>query len=175
MTGDTLVIRRAGRNDLDSLVALTVRAFHQAYDGKSPAPEIDAHIARHFTNDKLVAEITDPDTIMLLADSAEGLLGYALLRVGSATPLVPEPGPVELCRIYFDAAASGRGHGSALMPACLEAAREKGGGVIWLSVWEENHAAIRFYERWGFRRVGTQPFDFGGTWYEDPIMSRLLA
>jgi len=174
MTGDTLVIRRAGPTDLDSLVDLTVRAFHQAYDGKSPAAEIEAHIARHFTKDRILAEIDEPDAIMLLADSAEGLLGYSLLRAGSATPLVPESDPVELCRIYFDSRAIGRGHGSALMPACLEAARDAGGRVIWLSVWEENHAAIRFYERWGFRRVGMQPFDFGGTLYEDPIMARPL-
>lgn len=174
MTGPDPILRRATRADLEPLTRLTVEAFHQAYDGKSPAAEIQAHIERNFGPEQILGELTDENGIVLLVESEGKLLGYALLACGSETPLVSGARAVELRRIYFDARVTGKGYGSILMRACLDAAAASRAGVIWLSVWEENHAAIRFYERWGFRRVGTQPFDFGGTFYEDPIMARPL-
>jgi ribosomal protein S18 acetylase RimI-like enzyme len=175
LTGEGPIIRRATRDDLEPLRRLTVEAFHQAYDGKSPASEIEAHVARHFGARQILAEITDEEAIVLVVESSCALLGYALLRPGSGTALAGAGRPVELCRIYFDARETGRGYGSSLMKACVDAARAAGGEILWLSVWEENHAAIRFYERWQFRRAGTQPFDFGGTLYEDPVMVRRLT
>lgn len=46
--------------------------------------------------------------------------------------------------------------GSALMPALLEAARTMGMQriVLWGGVQERNLRARRFYEKWGFRKVG---------------------
>ena len=49
-----------------------------------------------------------------------------------------------------------------------------GCATLWLSVWDQNHRALAFYEKWGFAFVGTKPFLFGGVMYEDPVMARAL-
>jgi ribosomal protein S18 acetylase RimI-like enzyme len=170
-----VTIRRAVPADVEPLTALVVRAFHQAYDAKSPAVEVEAHVARHFTREKIAAEVADAEAIMLLAEVGEDLVGYAYLRPGATEACVSGPDPVELCRIYFDETVLGMGYAAVLMERLLEAARAAGGRTIWLSVWEENHRAIRFYEKWGFAWVGTHDFDFGGTLYQDPIMARALS
>jgi ribosomal protein S18 acetylase RimI-like enzyme len=38
------------------------------------------------------------------------------------------------------------------MNRCIEIAKEKDRAYIWLGVWEKNDKAIRFYERFGFKR-----------------------
>jgi ribosomal protein S18 acetylase RimI-like enzyme len=46
---------------------------------------------------------------------------------------------------------------------------------MWLGVWEENARAIAFYAKWGFRRVGTHEFVFGGKTYDDLVMERSIG
>jgi ribosomal protein S18 acetylase RimI-like enzyme len=52
------------------------------------------------------------------------------------------------------ASARGTGAGSALLDACLAAAREAGWRAVSLSVEDGNDVARAMYERRGFRRVG---------------------
>jgi ribosomal protein S18 acetylase RimI-like enzyme len=46
---------------------------------------------------------------------------------------------------------------------------------MWLGVWEENARALAFYGKWGFRRVGTHAYVFGGIEYEDLVMAKSIA
>jgi ribosomal protein S18 acetylase RimI-like enzyme len=50
------------------------------------------------------------------------------------------------------------------MDAVLAAARTLDGRKLWLSVWEHNPRAIRFYEKCGFVDEGMQPFTVGVTY-----------
>jgi ribosomal protein S18 acetylase RimI-like enzyme len=49
-----------------------------------------------------------------------------------------------------------------------------GGRTVWLGVYDRNVRAVAFYERQGFRQVGTREFEFGGRIYVDPVMARSL-
>jgi predicted GNAT family acetyltransferase len=66
--------------------------------------------------------------------------------------------PLELNRLYVEQKAIGRGYGSALMTASLEEAIARDCDTLWLGVWEHNTRAQAFYQRWGFKPVGTQTF-----------------
>ena len=46
---------------------------------------------------------------------------------------------------------------------CLKVLGAKGYETIWLGVWERNAAAIRFYEKLGFVKVGELQFPYGET------------
>jgi ribosomal protein S18 acetylase RimI-like enzyme len=58
------------------------------------------------------------------------------------------------------------------MRACLEEARKMGHATIWLGVWEKNERAIRFYDKWGFRKIGEKQFVLGRDVQTDFIMER---
>jgi ribosomal protein S18 acetylase RimI-like enzyme len=70
---------------------------------------------------------------------------------------------VELHRIYVLERAKGKGVGGKLLNRCFEMARAKGCEIIWLGVWEQNSAALRFYEKLGFVKVGELQFPYGKT------------
>ena len=54
------------------------------------------------------------------------------------------------------------------------AARHLGGIAIWLGVWERNPRAIAFYEKCGFRDVGSQLFIVGSDPQTDRVMVRSI-
>ena len=60
------------------------------------------------------------------------------------------------------------------MQASLRAAAEAGGRGIWLGVNSQNARAIRFYEKSGFRKVGTKSFSLGSTVEHDFVLERAL-
>jgi ribosomal protein S18 acetylase RimI-like enzyme len=58
------------------------------------------------------------------------------------------------------------------MARCLEYVRQSSFGSIWLTVWENNGRAIRFYERWGFQKVGVYDFVVGRDIQKDLVFLR---
>ena len=90
-----------------------------------------------------------------------------------------EPGinaekPVELSRLYAHQKRIGQGVGQMLMDACVERARAENCDVMWLGVWEYNPRAQRFYEKNGFRIVGSHVFQLGEDAQTDLLMQREL-
>ena len=67
----------------------------------------------------------------------------------------------ELRKMYFLPAARGRGAGAAMMERCLEAARELGFGQCYLETLSGMDAAMKLYERSGFRRIDAPMGDTG--------------
>src|SRR5436305_271799 len=82
------------------------------------------------------------------------------------------PAPVELARFYVAHAWHGRGIAQALMDAVKNAAEVLGGKTLWLGVWERNARAIAFYEKCGFRTVGSHPFLVGSDLQTDLVMQQ---
>ncbi len=101
-----------------------------------------------------------------------GCLGFLQLRLGRREPGVPGGRPVELQRIYLLRAAQGSGRGAALMAEAVEMARAWGADVLWLGVWENNHKALAFYARHGFREVGEHLFQVGSQTDRDLILAK---
>ena len=95
-----------------------------------------------------------------------------MLRVSKKPISVTGTKPVELVRLYIEEEIIGKGYGSVLMNSCLEEAKKNGHRTIWLGVWEKNLRAIRFYEKWGFTKVGTKEFVLGSDMQHDHIMVR---
>lgn len=64
---------------------------------------------------------------------------------------------VHLLNVVVDAAARGRGHGERLVRRVISVAEEMGAEQVCLEVRVGNGAAIRLYERIGFRVMGRRP------------------
>jgi putative acetyltransferase len=77
-----------------------------------------------------------------------------VLGGGGVAPL--EGGPADTCelrKMYFLPATRGIGAGSAMMDRCLEAARGLGFARCYLETLCGMDAAMKLYERSGFRRI----------------------
>ncbi|MGG6463498.1 GNAT family N-acetyltransferase [Solilutibacter silvestris] len=80
--------------------------------------------------------------------------GGEVIGGGGMAPLVGgDPAVCELRKMYFLPEARGLGAGAAMMTICLDAARSAGFRQCYLETLTGMDAAMRLYERSGFRRI----------------------
>ncbi len=165
---------RPGRPaDAARLAELGARTFREAYGEHTPAEDLEAYIAEHYTPEAQARELAAEDRAVFVAQRGGTLLGFALLGEAEPAPAcVSGQRPIQLERIYVARDAWRTGAGTALLTACLAEARLRGADTLWLTAWSENERALAFYRRHGFARVGTHPFRLGTLLFLDPVLAR---
>jgi GNAT superfamily N-acetyltransferase len=93
-----------------------------------------------------------------------------MARESAPPSCVTGPAPIELARFYVDRPWHGHGIAPLLLDACIAEARRRGGKTLWLGVYEHNKRAVRFYEKGGFRDVGSHYFVLGSDKQIDRVM-----
>jgi ribosomal protein S18 acetylase RimI-like enzyme len=176
----TLSIRSATIADAAPLSGLAAATFRDTFEGENTPEDMAQYLADAFSPAQQAAEISDPASVMLLAEHAAAsgaveLVGYAQLVDGQVPDAVSGPAPLELKRLYVARAWHGRRVGQALMDAALEAARARGAQTLWLGVWERNPRAAAFYAKNGFTRVGEHTFLLGADRQTDWLLARPLT
>lgn len=97
--------------------------------------------AQRWSAESIAATLAMPGTLALLAEH-----GCALIRIVADE--------AELLTIARDPAARGHGVGARLLDACLADAGAQGASRLYLEVAADNEAAIRLYQRRGFKCDG---------------------
>jgi diamine N-acetyltransferase len=169
-----ITIRRATTADAAMLAMHGARMFAETFAADNRPEDMTAYLALSFGPAIQAREIADPAKTFLVAESAEAVVGYAVVSESERPPMVHEPSAVELVRFYIDAPFHGTGAARVLMRAVDDEARRRGARAVWLDVWERNPRAIRFYEKCGFRDVGAQRFLLGDDVQRDRVMLREL-
>ena len=111
----------------------------------------------------------------MIEDEQNGLLGFAHIRQTPAPPALDGRFALEISRFYVDRPWHGRGIARVLMSACIAEARSRGADALWLLVYQHNPRAVAFYEKSGFKKAGTQPFQLGRRVDQDWLMVRIVA
>jgi ribosomal protein S18 acetylase RimI-like enzyme len=167
----TMRFRTAEAADAASLAEFMSRNFLAAYGHCSTPANIQATIAKHYGLEAQLRQIADGRYANLLMERDGLLAGHAQLRFGSGAPEAVEPLPgAEIGRFYVDTAFHGKGLAQPLMAKVREVASARGARSLFLSVWQEQAQAIRFYEKEGFRIAGTLVFEVGDDPKDDWLM-----
>ncbi|CAN5356726.1 GNAT family N-acetyltransferase [soil metagenome] len=168
--------RHALAADASPLGEFMARNFRAAYGHCSTPDNIAAAIDQHYGDAAQVRQIADPTRCNLIAESPDGTwLGHAQLKFGDAAPDTVSPLPAaELARFYVDSRFHGRGVAQAMMAEVRRIASGRGAASLWLSVWQDQPQAIRFYEKEGFRIAGELVFVVGDDAKDDWLMVRTL-
>lgn len=176
MTPDSLQFRLATPADSQALGEFMTRNFLAAYGHCSSAENVRRAVADYYGEAAQRRQIEDGTRYNLIVTASGQWAGHAQLHFGGETPGAAQPLPsVELARFYVDTAFHGRGVAQVMMAQVKTAARERGGASLWLSVWQEQPQAIRFYEKEGFRIAGELIFMVGDDPKDDWLMTCALA
>ena len=155
-------LRLATPEDATALCTLATDAFVHAFGHLYRAEDLDAFLAEHRTVGVYREEMADPGTRIALAEAGGVLAGYALIHWPSEfAPESDASRPLALHQLYCAPGMTGLGIGAALMEWALGEARALGCDAVQLSVWSENHAAQRFYARYGFSKIADIGFMVG--------------
>lgn len=165
-------IRQATIEDAKALTDLAYTTFWDAFahHPKNAPDDLNHYMRQAFSLEQTTKELGEENSVFLIAELDGEAAGYAKLIVDTIEEGITAERPVELNRLYAHQQFLGKGIGQALMDACFERARVHNHDVMWLGVWEFNPRAQRFYEKNGFRVVGSHVFQLG----EDPQTDLLM-
>jgi GNAT superfamily N-acetyltransferase len=172
----TLAFRHGDPRDAAALADFMERNFRATYGHCSTPANIDAAVHEHYGLDAQLRQLGDPARLNLLVEDAHGtLLGHAQVHYGHDAPTEVAPLPAaEVTRFYVDGPAHGHGVAQAMLAEVERHARARGVVALWLSVWQEQPQAVRFYEKSGFVRAGTLVFVVGDDPKDDWLMVKAL-
>jgi len=169
------VIRRAVPADAEALSALADRLFLQTFveELKIPYPVADLAAFLAYANgvDAMDRRLRDPDVGLWIAEHDGQAVAYAM----AAEADLPHPDLKlwhgMLSRLYLEPAWRGQGLAAPMLEAALAWLAETYSPRPWLTVWEGNHRAQRFYARHGFEACGACDYPVGA-WIDREIVMR---
>lgn len=170
-----LQIRPATLHDADELAILAASVFRHTYGAAIPPAILEPYLVRTFAPSVIQQAINMRGTTYLVAMLDQCLLGYSKCAVTTPLSCVVQTQAVELVNLYVYPAYHGRGIGRALLLQAMQLASQQGFTTLWLCAWQENHAALTFYQRAGFTTVGQTEIVVDGVIFVDWVMQRPLA
>ncbi len=162
-------LRRADPGDADALALVGQATMLETYAGELEGADILAHCAGQHSAAKYAGWIGAEDAACCLLEVKGAPVGYAVVCAPDL-PVAPETGDVELKRIYLLHRFQGAGMGRALMEWAVDEARSRGARRLLLGVYARNEAALGFYARQGFERIGTRTFTVGRMVCDDFVL-----
>ena len=169
-----LRIRHALERDATLLSDLAQKTYIDTFGATNRAGDIEMYASHTYSPAIQLGELRDERKLYLIAEVDDVAAGFAMLGSSESPSCAALEKPIELFRFYVDHAWHGKGIAQALMKACEDETRALGGATLWLGVWENNPRAIRFYEKIGFRDIGSQPYLLGEDMQTDRVMVRSL-
>lgn len=85
-------------------------------------------------------------------------VGYTKIILSTPHAAVAEPEVTMMERLYLSDGVFQKGLGEALLQNAVALSRGAGQQGMWLTVWQKNERAIRFYKKHGFKSVAEGKF-----------------
>ena len=125
-------------------------------------------------NGPMAKDLADPSVHWRIATVDEEPIGYAKLTPLRAPAQDARAGALELQQIYVLGPWHGKGIAEELMGWAVQSARAQGAPELYLTVFDHNQRAKRFYTRHGFEEVGRCTFQLGDRVDDDRIWRKVL-
>lgn len=167
-------IRKVTLQDAPILAEFASFTFLEAYKGMMAIEELESYISKNFNIDVLKKEILDPKASFWFAFLDEEMAGYIKFENKPCGIKLPVSNSGKITRIYTKKKFYGSGLSSILFQKLLQLATEAACEGVWLTVWEKNIRAHRFYEKNGLKIIGNETFQVGSVTNHDFVYFRKL-
>lgn len=167
-----ITYRDATPDDAVLLSDLSRRSFAETFGHLYRREDLDLFLDR-LSPEAWGNELGDPAFTVRVAEDDGIAAGFA--KLGPPALPVERPRPsAELRQLYVLAPWQGAGVAATLMDWVIAYTRAGGAADLYLSVFIDNVRARRFYQRYGFERIGTYVFMVGNHADEDDLMKLAL-
>lgn len=157
------------------LLPVARRIFSEAFSHLYDHSAFEAYCDQAYAVDGPMArDLEDPRVRWRMAIVDDEPIGYAKLTPLRAPAPDPREGALELQQIYVLSSWHGKGVAEQLMGWAVDAAHEAGAPELYLTVFDHNERAKRFYARRGFAEVGSCTFTLGDRVDDDRVWRKSL-
>jgi ribosomal protein S18 acetylase RimI-like enzyme len=167
------ILRIADENDSKLLSELGKICFSEAFGKDNSEDDLKDYLENSFKEEDIKSELQNKDITFLIAvDESNEAVGYAKLNRAENPEELDNNSSLQLQRIYVRGKIKRKKLGSLMMEKSIEIAKKENCQFLWLTVWEENKAAIDFYYNWGFEICGHRYFKIGKKIDDDYMMKK---
>ncbi len=170
MARTEVTIEQVTLEQINELAAIGRRTFSDSFSYANTEDNMKAYLDENFSTPKIEQELNDPGSYFFFAKWKNKIAGYVKVNLGKAQTDIKDQNGLEIERIYVLTEYQGRNIGKVLFETALKIAAERKVDFVWLGVWENNHDAIRFYEKMGFVEFDTHSFMLGDDRQTDIMM-----
>jgi diamine N-acetyltransferase len=168
-----IVLRRCAPGDEEALALVGAATFLETFAGLLTGPDIRTHCRVQHAASQYAAWLADAKYRLCLAELKGAGVGFVVLSPPDL-PVAVTTDDIELKRIYLLHRFHGAGLGRRLLEWSVAQARELRKRRLLLGVKADNTAALAFYDRVGFVRIGERKFLVGSMLCDDYILSLSL-
>lgn len=168
-------LRSAGPEDAVTVAALAVQVFLDTYATEGVRPDLAREAFAEYSAEAFTNRLQEPTRRFFLAEKADGLIGFAEIQLSPQRAPACDVVGAELVRLYVQPRAQRQGVGQRLLRAAERATVSAAFGSVWLTAWEGNHRARRFYASQGYEDVGATTYTFQGYHYGNRVFVKRLG
>ena len=168
-------VRQVSLNDIGQLQEIGRQTFYETFAGSNSEDDMQNYLDESFSEPKLRAELTDPNSEFYFAILDDKVIGYLKLNFGQSQTELKDDKALEIERIYVLKEFHGKKVGQILYDKSIEIAKQKNADYVWLGVWEQNPRAINFYKKNGFVEFDKHIFKLGGDEQIDIMMKKNIS
>ncbi|NII81985.1 MULTISPECIES: GNAT family N-acetyltransferase [unclassified Pedobacter] len=172
---EQIIIERATLADIKKLQEIGRTTFSEAFAAANTEENMKEYLEKGFSEEKLTGELSNQDSQFYFALLDGKVIGYLKINTGQAQTEKLNLDALEIERIYILKAFYGQKVGQLLYQKAIDIAHEIRASYVWLGVWEENHRALRFYEKNGFIAFNKHKFWLGDDEQTDLMMKKVLV
>jgi diamine N-acetyltransferase len=159
--------------DATAVAQLAASTFTETFGHLYPAEDLAEYLARVCTTNAYGNVIANPEAAIFIAVANGGPpVGFVFVADCKLPVENLEPSSGEIRQLYVLSTHQNQRLGAKLMDAALTWLAEQQRSPLYIGVWSENFGAHRFYERYGFRKVGEYGFPVGKTVDHEFILKR---
>lgn len=167
-------VKRATANDIEALQAVGRQTFFETFASENTEADMQKYLVEGFAQEKLVAELSNPNSEFYFVLLDGSVIGYLKLNYGAAQTEIKDSEALEIERIYVLKDFHGKKVGQLLYEKAMQVAQRLNVRYVWLGVWEKNPRAISFYRKNGFVEFDKHIFRLGNDEQTDIMMKRPL-
>jgi diamine N-acetyltransferase len=166
-------IRRANVNDAAALARIASATFVETFGHLYPPEDLQEYLRRAYALEKCRQQLADPAMGVWFATiGSEEPAGFILVGPCKLPVENLEHSAGEVQMLYVYSKHHNLRLGTRLMDTALDWLISERRTPLYVGVWSENYGAQRFYERYGFSKVGEYGFPVGKTIDREFILKR---
>lgn len=149
--------------DAKLLAELGKTTFLESHSHSASKKDIDNYVAHKFSVTEFERELKKKNHRYYILYYNEKPVGYSKIAFNVSDRNIPIKNTTKLERIYVLEEFQKLKLGLKLFQFNLDVSKKHNQSGMWLYTWIENHKAIRFYKKVGFKIVGSYDFKISET------------
>ena len=170
-----VAIRDATAQDALCIAVLGMQVFLDTYATDGVRDSIAREVLYAFSPDNMSKIIASSDTLVIVAEVRDHLVGFAQVAMSTGHDLISDPNASELQRLYVQENFTGKGVGYRLLEEAEKYAYFHGASLLWATVWIGNDRALKFYPRQGYEHLGSPSYTFQNETHENHLFGKILG